>query len=150
MNLQVPSTFRLEHELLNSELARAMKFQGRTAVAAVAVAQLMHPHFVKEEEYVLPPLSLLPELAQGQITPEMQPVTAMTNRLKVQLQAMRNEHRAIISALKDLADAAEKEGHPELVDFAQRLMEHAQMEEQITYPAAILVGEFIKLKLAKV
>lgn len=150
MNLQVPSTFRLEHELLNSELARAMKFQGRTAVAAVAVAQLMHPHFVKEEEYVLPPLGLLPELAKGKVTPDMKPATTMTNRLKAQLDTMLNEHRAIISALKDLADAAEKEGHPELVDFAQRLMEHAQMEEQITYPAAILVGEFIKLKLAKV
>jgi len=149
VKIQVPSTLRLEHELLTSELARAMKFQGRTSVAAGAVAQLMHPHFVKEEEYVLPPLGLLPELARGKVTAEMKPVTTMTNRLKAQLESMLNEHRAIISALKDLADAAEKEGHPEFVDFAERLMEHAQMEEQITYPAAILVGEFIKLKLAK-
>ncbi len=149
MSIQVPTSLKLEHELLNSELARARKFEGRTGVAAGVVAQLMHPHFVKEEQYVLPPLSLLPELAKGHVTPEMKPVTTMTNRLKVQLEAMLNEHRAIVSALKDLADAAEKEGHPELVDFTQRLMEHAQMEEQITYPAAILVGEFVKLKLAQ-
>lgn len=149
MKPNVPTTLKLEHELLNSQLERAMKLGGRTGVAAGAVAQLMHPHFVKEEEYALPPLSLLPELAKGRVSPEMKPVTAMTDRLKAQLQTMLTEHRAIISALKDLADAAEKEGHPELVDFAQRLMEHAQMEEQITYPAAILVGEFVKLKLAK-
>lgn len=149
MTIQVPTSLKLEHELLNSELARAMKFAGRTGVAAGVVAQLMHPHFVKEEQYVLPPLSLLPELAKGRVTPEMKQVTTMTNRLKVQLEVMLSEHRAIVSALKDLADAAEKEGHPELVDFTQRLMEHAQMEEQITYPTAILVGEFVKLKLAK-
>ena len=149
MKLQVPSTLKLEHELLRTELARAMKFSGRTGVAAGVVAQLMHPHFVKEEEYVLPPLGLLPELAKGRVTPEMQSATTMTNRLKAQLETMVNEHRAIVSALKDLADAAEKEGHPELIDFSERLMEHAQMEEQINYPTAILVGEYIKLKLAK-
>lgn len=149
MSLSMPAALKLEHEELQSELMRAMKYKGRTGAAAGVVSQLMHAHFVKEEEYALPPLGLLPELAQGRVTPEMKPVIAMTDRLRAQLQTMQSEHRAIVSALRDLADAAEKEGHPELVDFATRLMEHAQTEEQVTYPAAILVGEYVKLKLGK-
>jgi len=31
--------------------------------------------------------------------------------------------------------------------FAEKLMLHAQTEEEIFYPAAILVGEYVKSKL---
>jgi hypothetical protein len=31
--------------------------------------------------------------------------------------------------------------------FAEKLMLHAKTEEEVLYPAAILVGEYLKLKL---
>lgn len=37
-----------------------------------------------------------------------------------------------------------KEEHAE---FAHKLMLHAQTEEEVLYPAALLVGEHIKLRL---
>lgn len=54
MEFNTPSSLKLEHEELHSELARATKVAGHLGDAAKAVAKIMHPHFIKEEEYALP------------------------------------------------------------------------------------------------
>ena len=60
MDFQIPSSLKAEHEELHSELVRATKAGGSTGEAAKEeVVKLMHPHFLKEEEYALPPLGLL-------------------------------------------------------------------------------------------
>lgn len=93
--------------------------------AARNVATLLHPHFVKEEEYALPPLGLLAALAEGRVTREMRKVLAMTERLKAELPEMLAEHKAVVGAL-------------------QKLMLHARAEEEVLYPAAILIGEYVR------
>jgi hypothetical protein len=35
------------------------------------------------------------------------------------------------------------------VIFAEKLMFHAQTEEDVLYPASILIGEYLKLKLSR-
>ena len=60
---------------------------------------------------------------------------------------MLQEHRAIVGALEGLVKAAKAENKLEYVHFAEKLMLHAQNEEEVLYPAAILVGEYLKLKL---
>ena len=67
MKFQIPLSLKAEHEELHTELRRATNAGGRTGEAAKAVAKLMHPHFVKEEKYALPPLGLLTALSQGEI-----------------------------------------------------------------------------------
>jgi hypothetical protein len=62
---------------------------------------------------------------------------------------MLEEHEAIVAALRKLLQAATAEGHTGFASFAQKLILHAQMEEEILYPASILVGEYVKLRLAK-
>jgi hemerythrin superfamily protein len=59
---------------------------------------------------------------------------------------MLNEHNAIVQALDELGRAAARERHPEVSQFVAELKAHAQNEEQVLYPAAILVGEYLKLK----
>jgi len=39
------------------------------------------------------------------------------------------------------------ENKPQYAEFSEKLILHAQTEEEVMYPAAILVGEYIKLKL---
>ena len=34
-------------------------------------------------------------------------------------------------------------------EFADKLILHAQTEEEVSYPTAILIGEYLKLKLGK-
>ena len=149
MDITIPQPLKSEHDELHAELVKATNAGGKIAEAAKAVAALLHPHFIKEEAYALPPLGLLPLLAEGKITPEMDQVLLMTERLKAELPHMLQEHQAIVAALKTLADVAEQEQQTEYARFAEKLMLHAQTEEEVLYPTAILIGEYLKLKLDK-
>jgi hypothetical protein len=149
MEFKIPKSLQLEHQELHRELAKATREPGRLGEAAKNVAAILDPHFRKEEEYALPPLGLLPLLAGGKIRPEMKEVLLMTDRLKADLPHMLEEHKAIVAALKYLIEEARKARMPEQIHFAEKLTLHAKNEEEILYPAALLVGEYIKLKLTK-
>lgn len=146
MKLSIPKPLKLEHEELHAELVTATKAGGRTGEAATAVAKVLHEHFVKEEEFALPPLGLLPALARGELDEDAENVLSMTDQLKSELSEMLEEHKVVVAALKNLIAAAEAEKKPEHARFAEKLMLHAQTEEEVLYPAAILVGEHLKLK----
>ena len=147
MDVKIPQPLQEEHEELHAELVQATNAGGRVEEAAKAVAKLLHPHFLKEEAFALPALGLLPQLAAGNITPEMGDILPMTARLKAELHQMLEEHQAIVAALRDLVEAAEQEHKLEYARTAEMLMLHAQTEEDVLYPAAILIGEYLRLKL---
>jgi len=146
VELTSPPSLKHEHEELHAELVAATKAGGKIGAAAQAVARALHPHFVKEEEYALPPLGLLALLADGKLPPDRDAVIAMTERLRKDLGHMLHEHKAIVIELHKLMDAAKSGNKPEYVHFAEKLMLHAQTEEEVLYPAAILIGEYLKLK----
>jgi Hemerythrin HHE cation binding domain len=149
MDIEIPEALKVEHEELHAELLALTKAPGRVGTAARNVATLLHPHFVKEEQYALPPLGLLATIAQGTVTPAMQPVLSMTDRLKRELPEMLAEHRTVVAALGDLAEAGKAEKRSDAARFAEKLRVHAETEEQVLYPAAILVGEFVRTRLGK-
>jgi hypothetical protein len=149
MTPKIPQPLKLEHEELHAELVEATKAGGKTAEAAKAVAKVLHPHFVKEEEFALPPIGLLSLLARGKVDKQMRGVLAMADRLKAELPDMLREHKAVVTALKKLTTAAKKEKKPEHARFAEKLTLHAKTEEDVLYPAAILIGEYLKLKLGR-
>jgi hypothetical protein len=109
--------------------------------------KLLHPHFVKEDEFALPPLGLLQPLAQGAVTSEMAGVLKLTDRLAAELPAMLAEHKTIVAALERLSEAARRAGRSDVVEFAQKLTLHAQTEELVMYPAALLVGRVVRQSL---
>jgi hypothetical protein len=43
--------------------------------------------------------------------------------------------------------ASKKEKKPEHAQFVPKLMLHAKTEEKVLYPAAILIGPYLKLSL---
>jgi hemerythrin superfamily protein len=147
MTFTIPSPLKLEHEELHADLAKAAKAGGRIGDAATAVAKVLHDHFLKEEEFALPPLGLLSLLSRDKVEPGMETVLAMTDRLKKELPEMLREHEAVVAALQNLIAAAKEEQKLEHAHFAEKLMLHAKTEEQVLYPAAILIGEYLKLKL---
>ena len=147
MKMIIPRPLKLEHKELHGELVEAIKTSGAIGKAAEAVAKVLHPHFVREEEYALPPIGLLQVLAKGKVSKDMKDVLVMTDKLKKDLPNMLKEHRAIVAKLKKLASTAKKGKRPEFAHFAEKLMIHAQTEEEVLYPVAILIGEFIKIKL---
>lgn len=149
MLLKTPQSLRAEHDELHAQLAQAIGSGGATGKAAVKVARALHPHFLKEEEYALPPLGLLPALAEGRVLPEMEAAVAMAYRLKADLGHMLQEHKEIVAALEALKEAASSEGNAAAAHFAEKLVLHAQTEEEVLYPASILVGEYLNLKLSE-
>jgi hypothetical protein len=147
MEFLIPRPLKSEHEALHATLRSATQESGELGAVAKAVAELMHPHFLKEEEYALPPLALLGDAARGAVTPAMRDVLVLTDRLKADLPAMLAEHQSIVAALEKLSAVAKDAGKTEYADFAEDLTLHAQTEEAVTYPAAILVGEYVRLIL---
>ena len=147
MKLEVPSSIAAEHRELHEELEKAIKSGGKTGDAANIVEQRLSVHFEKEEQYALPQLALLGALAEGRVTPEMKHAVELSDRLKAEMPKMLEEHKGIVEALNALSAAAKTENKPQAISFAEKLGAHAQNEEQVMYPAAILVGEHLKLKL---
>jgi len=149
MNFDIPRPMKIEHEELHGALSALTRAGGRTGDAAKAVAKVLHAHFVKENEYALPPLSLLVPLSEGKFDPAMADVLKLTDTLAAEMPAMLSEHRDIVSTLKALTEAATSENKPEGVQFASMLTAHAEMEEQVTYPTALLIGRYVKSCVAQ-
>lgn len=143
MEFKSPSSLKAEHDELHADLKHAIAAGGKTGEAARAVARLLHEHFVKEEQFAIPPLALLAPLARGEVTPEMSGVLALTGKLEAEMPQMLAEHAAIVRALDHLAEAAKSDGKSDVEAFAARLKLHARTEEEVMYPAAILVGKFV-------
>lgn len=147
MELKTPTPLQSEHEALHAEIKAAAKLEGRTGKAAKLVARLLQRHFALEDEFVFPPLGLLPALAQDTIESEMAAAVVMANRLHDELPNLLAVQRVIVAALEELMVVAEEEGHAELVGFAENLMLHEEMERDVSYPTAILIGKYLQLRL---
>ena len=64
-------------------------------------------------------------------------------RFRAELPQMLKEHKRISAALKELHNTAHAEGNQQVARLAVRILEHAATEEQVLYPAALLVSDFI-------
>lgn len=145
--IEIPEAMRVEHQHLHEALLEAAEASGRTGEAAREVARVLHPHFVREEEIALPPLGLLAELAAGGADPEMAAVLPLTDAMEAELPGMLEEHARIRTAVEALAAAAAEENQPDAARLAEGILLHAQVEEEVAYPAAILVGKIVKMRL---
>ena len=70
----------------------------------------------------------------------------LAEKLRANYEQMLDEHRQLVASLKELEAAATAENQPRAAQFARALALHAQNEEQVLYPAALLVGEYLKLR----
>jgi hypothetical protein len=149
MKIEIPQSLKAEHDELHADLSHLTQAGGRTGEAAKAVAKVLHHHFVKEEEYALPPLGLLVPLSQGKFDVDMAEVLKMTDKLEAEMPTMLSEHKDLVAALRTLSEAARAENHPEGVRFSEKLTAHAQAEEGVTYPTALVIGRYVKSRLGR-
>ena len=146
METQIPQSIQAEHETLHAELARAIKAGGKTGEAARAVLKVLQPHMSREEEFVAPALAILKPVAEGRITETMAAAGPRIGRLEAELPRMLDEHVLIVEALRGLVRAATEENLPGYTRLAQTLVAHAEEEEEILYPAALLVCRVLNQK----
>lgn len=145
---RIPPSIRAEHEAIHAALVTATKQPGRVGAAARALAGVLHPHFVREEEIALPPLGLLAPLAAGQPIAGETEMLAASDALRKELPRMLDEHLRIRAAVADLRRVAEADRATAQVHLAETLAQHALTEEEVLYPAAILVGDLLRARTA--
>jgi hypothetical protein len=148
--LSVPPAIRTEHEHLHHEMEAAVASGGTTAARAREVAAILLPHFEEEEAFAMPPLGLLESMARKEPLDQAQVQTAieMADRLRHDYDKMIKEHEVMTAALHKLATAARDENKPQQAAFAESLIMHAQNEEQVLYPATLVIGDYLKLQQA--
>ena len=146
---QIPKSVQAEHEAIHSALVEATQAPGRVGITAKELAQVLHPHFVREEQIALPPLGLLTPLTTGEHVPEtvLSEALAMSDALKSELPRMLEEHKNIRVAVEKLRLAARAEQATKYEQLAEQLALHAQTEEEVLYPAAVLVGDIVRARL---
>ncbi len=148
-SVEIPQSLRTEHEAIHSALEQATKAPGRVGAAAKELAAVLDPHFKREDEIALPPLGLLAPLAAGERPAGMEAALAMTDALRKELPRMLEEHKRIRGATEKLRAAAREAKALAQEQFAEDLSLHARTEEEVLYPAAILVGDIIRARMAQ-
>jgi hypothetical protein len=141
---RVPHSVKAEHSAIQEELLALTLRQSAVGKAARAVAALLEPHFEREEQIALPPLALLQPLATNSAMVQQAQMVALSDSLRAELPRMLEEHKKIAAAVDRLERAALAARDDRAIAFAYRLQLHALNEEEIMYPAAILVAEVIR------
>ena len=144
--LQIPEPMRIEHEEIHSHLEAATEAPGAVGTAARKLVAVLAPHFERENQIALPPLGLLAPLAHGEAIPDGVRVRAlaMTDSLRAELPGMLEEHVRIAAAARKLERVAHEHGDANVEALARKLQVHARMEEEVNYPAAVLVGMLLR------
>ena len=144
MPLKIPEAMELEHEELHEELRRATRMSGRVGATAKKVAQVLHPHFERENELALPVIGVTRELAEEKASPDFPKALELFEKFKPEYDKMLQEHVEIVKALNELEKAARKAKKAAVVDFVRKLKLHAMTEEDLTYPAVLMAGKLLK------
>lgn len=147
MDLRIPGSLKTEHEGLYEELNKAARVTGGIGEAAMSAFKIFQHHRTREEEFAFPPLHLLRSLAEKSVDTEFTGVIKLCDKLKGQMSTLVKEHDEMRKSLHEMNDIAMKEQKPEYASLAKRLLQHMSMEEEIYYPASLVVGEYIKEKL---
>ncbi len=137
---------RLSHARLNAALSAAMRAGGQTMIAAEAIAPLLEPHLQKEDTEVLQTLGVLEALAADGTDFAGVGDYAQLENLETSANSLREERAALSLAAERLLTTARTEGVNEVAEFAERLLSRLGLDQEIFYPAALLIRNYLRLK----
>jgi len=146
--VQAPDMMRAAHEEVYAGLFNYGHVGGETGKMVQKVHTLIRPHLNKEEEYILPQLGLLRHLIDDKVEDPklMAEMIGYSEKLYDDLPMLRAEHQALRQAVEQLIQVADQEGQIEVATYAKHLLQHIQDEDDVFYPAAVLVGKYLDLK----
>ena len=143
----LPQAIRIEHkETLEQLLALARKEPPVGPAASQALA-LLQRHMAREQEFILPPLTLLPALADGKVTADMAWALPMTERVRAERDQLFQEHEQITDALNVLIVAAEQANDTDAREFAESAAADSLTDMEIFEPALLMIGDALRAKL---
>lgn len=146
----VPPSLEHEHQEIQAALGKATQAPGAVGSAARELQQVLQPHFEREEQIALPPLGVLQRLAAQHSVEDLEHwLLPMTDSLRDELPHMLREHVAIKQAVQKLERTATAANDRAAVHLAQQLAVHAQAEEEMYYPMAVLAGEIVRARMMR-
>ena len=146
---EVPSSIKETHANLLEQIHKMTLYEDSSSQIALKLEDLMKHHFQEEEDLILPILGLLPSLANEQIPEQIDDMILLSKNVRSQMDHMSAEHQLINAYIGELKEAADKKNLPEIIEFENEIIQHAISEEEVFYPTAILVGEYLELRSAK-
>ena len=94
--------------------------------AAKQVAQVLHPHFERENKLALPVIGVARELAEGKTSSHFSNAVELSDKFKLEYEKMLQEHIDIVKALEKLEKIAKK-NKIRYVVYAKKLKLHAKI-----------------------
>jgi hypothetical protein len=143
----IPQSLRVEHAGTLEQLGALARRHGPVGVEAHKALVLFKQHLQREEEFILPPLTLLPHLADGKVSPDMKWAIAMADRVKAEREKTYQEHTRITDAMNALAAAARKAHDASALEFAQAAVADSLNDLELIEPMSIVIGDYLKAKL---
>lgn len=136
----LPASLVNEHRQLLSQ-TNALTQEGDSL--AIELYKLIEYHFREEEQYVFPVLGFMRAIASGHIPGNADSIIGLVKIYQSNADKLLAEHQ-MIEAL--LGEYRLRSGDTGIAVFEKQLAQHALAEEEIYFPAAVLVGEYLKLK----
>jgi hypothetical protein len=143
----IPQSIRLQHQEDEATLTELSRRPAPVGPAAKAALDLVKRHHQREAEYILPPLTLLPQIADGKITPDMKWAIAMADRVKANREQIFQEHSQITDAMNALLQAAERANNAAAAEFARGAVADSLSDMELQEPMTIVIGDLLRSKL---
>ena len=145
---EIPQSQIIEHEENLEHLATLATRPGPVGEVARRAVILFKQHNAREREYILPPLTLLPYLADGTVTPDMRWALDMTDRVRADREVIFDEHARMIEILNELQFVGQQAHDTEAVEFAKGAAVDALNDSEILEPTVMVIGDVLRARLA--
>ncbi len=146
-NCSIAEALRIEHEEIRAALASASAEPGPIGKAAKRVARICLPHFEQEERIVFPIFGLLNRLASDDMRPEMADLLPQIGGFCAAHLGKR--HQSFDAAIEALLQVTRAEEGGKFAAIANLLQVHERLENELVYPAVILIGKYLHKSLAQ-
>jgi hypothetical protein len=143
----LPQAIQIEHKETLEQLTALTHHKGAVGLEASKALVLLKRHMDREQEFILPPLTLLPLLAEGKVTPDMAWALAMTDRVRAERETLFKDHTEITDALSALVAAATSARDKEAKEFAESAVADSLTDLEILEPTLMLINDTLRAKL---
>jgi hypothetical protein len=143
----IPQSARLENEAIVRQITALADQPAPVGPEARKLLALVQPHLLLREEVVLPPLTLLPLIAQGKVTSDMKWALPLIDRAKAGQQQNLRELEQITAQLNALAAAGEQANDGQAFKTAQDIAASLLADEELTQPTVVLIGDYLRARL---
>jgi hypothetical protein len=143
----IPQSLRVEHDETIERLTMLAKRAGPVGAEARAALVVFKRHAAREQEFILPPLTLLPLLADGKVTPDMAWAVTMADRVKAEREQIFEEHTQVTDVLNALVVAATRAHDKDAAEFAEAAAADSLNDIELLEPTVLLIGDYLRARL---